>query len=188
MLIGTLITFLLYFCLFIHSYWDVEKKYIKRFTHPPKCGGTTVEKALGMNKLPNKYKHASLKVIYNKLTDLGYNPDEFYKFSITRNPWDRLVSWYHFIKIEKVIAKRILKAIRLKRQINIEQAVLYYTNLSFNDFIINENYLGGYDIEITEHQTNDEILKEYQPRIYAYYYHKKQYKMDYVIRLEHFIY
>jgi hypothetical protein len=70
------------------------------FTHPQKCGGTSVEQLIEQNDPTNtngrKYKHWSLTKQINLIKSKGFNPDEFLKFSIIRNPWDRVVSGYHF--------------------------------------------------------------------------------------------
>ena len=63
---------------------------------------------------------------------LGYNPDHFFKFSLTRNPWDRLVSWYHFITSDT----RLYAFIRTHNLTNdeITDFVQHY-NLTFRDYI-----------------------------------------------------
>lgn len=35
-----------------------------------------------------KFKHASLKTHVDEITNVGYNPNEFFKISCIRNPWD----------------------------------------------------------------------------------------------------
>ncbi len=63
------------------------------FIHIPKCAGVSINKTLygnlaGGHKTLNQY----VKI---------FTPDElqhFFKFTIVRNPWDRLVSAYHFLE------------------------------------------------------------------------------------------
>jgi len=62
------------------------------FIHIPKCGGTTVEKALGWDGAPHHTMEWYMKQNYDS------NPDEYYKFTFVRNPWDRLVSWYFYCR------------------------------------------------------------------------------------------
>lgn len=65
------------------------------FIHIPRTGGTSVEKALvGKNwwNIDPKTKH--LTCVEARQTYRDYW-DDYTKFSITRNPWDWLVSLYH---------------------------------------------------------------------------------------------
>lgn len=73
---------------------SLSQKHKSIFIHIPKNGGTSVCDALGMGK--------SLHYTY-KWYDKNY-PDEWedwFKFTIVRNPWDRLVSCYEYAKAEK---------------------------------------------------------------------------------------
>ena len=69
-----------------------EKKFI--FVAIPKTGTSSIEKALGKysdTELENgKVKHLLLK----NVEDLLDKP--YYKFCFFRNPWDRMVSLYHY--------------------------------------------------------------------------------------------
>lgn len=63
------------------------------FIHIPKCAGVSVNKALYGNLAGG---HAT----YNYYTKV-FNPNEistYFKFTFVRNPWDRLVSAYFFLK------------------------------------------------------------------------------------------
>ena len=60
------------------------------FVHVPKCGGSSVEDQLGI-------AHGHRSAVYFRAAD----PDFFaraWKFSIVRNPYDRLVSAFHYLK------------------------------------------------------------------------------------------
>lgn len=81
--------------------YDLDYKYI--FTHPPKCAGASVAKTLGIfdesHPLFSRYKkfqHADLFDHISELNKLQLNWQDFYKFSVARNPWDRAVSRYFF--------------------------------------------------------------------------------------------
>ena len=85
--------------------YDINKKVI--FTHPHKCGGTSIEELLGFLKLREKYqkvhdfKHGSLEFHINEITAKGFGPEDFFKFSIIRNPWSRAVSFYNHIRYKE---------------------------------------------------------------------------------------
>lgn len=68
---------------------DVENKFV--FVHIPKTGGTSFEYALNGNKEVEE-KHLSLHQL-----DSRYSLDDFFKFSIVRNPWDITVSMYNYM-------------------------------------------------------------------------------------------
>ena len=68
-------------------------KYKCIFVHIPKCAGISVANTLFGNKA------------YGHLPIIGYQKifttqefENFFKFTFVRNPWDRLVSAYHFLK------------------------------------------------------------------------------------------
>ena len=76
-----------------------DKKFI--FFHQGKCGGSSIKRELKV--LSRKYKfdvnhsegHEKLEFFFNLIVGQNLNPDDFFKFTIVRNPWDRAVSWYY---------------------------------------------------------------------------------------------
>jgi Sulfotransferase family len=73
------------------------------FVHIPKTGGSTVSTILRHPNIlsltkhdpaPEKDKHSS---IFEQIEQLGPEAGDYFKFSFVRNPWDRLVSAYHYI-------------------------------------------------------------------------------------------
>ncbi len=65
------------------------------FVHVPKCAGVSVSKALYGNLAGG---HTTLDGYLNI-----FEPTEvfsYFKFTIVRNPWDRLVSAFHFLKAD----------------------------------------------------------------------------------------
>jgi len=82
--------------------YDINKKFI--FTHPPKCGGTSIEELVGFLALRDKFpsvapfKHASLETHIQKLTEKKVPLEDIFKVSIIRNPWARVVSFYNHHK------------------------------------------------------------------------------------------
>jgi hypothetical protein len=60
------------------------------FIHVPKCGGTSVENQLGVF-------HGHRSATYFKSYDQDFFKSAF-KFSLVRNPYDRLVSGFHYLR------------------------------------------------------------------------------------------
>jgi hypothetical protein len=60
------------------------------FVHVPKCGGSSVEAQLGV-------EHGHRSAVYFRAADPGFFA-RAWKFSIVRNPYDRLVSAFHYLK------------------------------------------------------------------------------------------
>ena len=66
------------------------------FVHIPKNAGTSIEKYFGNGSVriqPNK--HADINEIKTKFKN-SYN--NYKKFTIIRNPYDKMVSWYFYLK------------------------------------------------------------------------------------------
>ncbi len=93
----------------------ISHKYKYIFLHIPKTGGTSIEYALNQyndtgntniislggdlyNKNDIRHKHLLLKGYRRKYSDIRENIEEYYKFTIIRNPWDRIASHYRYFK------------------------------------------------------------------------------------------
>lgn len=76
-----------------------EHKFL--FLHLPKTGGTSINKFLN-NKFKNNERDFGhpylLEYTYDEKTDRYSNLDDYFKFTIVRNPYDRLVSAFFYIK------------------------------------------------------------------------------------------
>lgn len=92
--------------------YDLEKKYI--FTHPAKCAGASVEIALGLwnldqdseeFKLYKNMLHKSLRRHIEMVESHGVDWTNLFIFSVVRNPWDRAVSRYFFLKTHNNLFK-----------------------------------------------------------------------------------
>ncbi|MFK5892540.1 MAG: sulfotransferase family 2 domain-containing protein [Pseudomonadota bacterium] len=108
---------------------DHEKKIL--FIHIPKCAGTFIEKHLTPNIQWDKTdeKHLTMEHSIDK-----YGLDivqSYYKFSIIRNPYERLVSFYLYQKRrnEKLFDSNLCDTLCRKYRTN------YYNN--FKDFVFN---------------------------------------------------
>ena len=68
------------------------------FIHIPKCAGTSITKSLeGRMDLPAGHYSAST---YQKVLENGIYT-KLHKFTVVRNPWDRLVSAYFYVQDER---------------------------------------------------------------------------------------
>lgn len=65
------------------------------FIHIPKTGGTSIARSfIGENV--GHYEWYLLKKVFGK------DYDSYFKFAIVRNPWDRVVSAYHYYQSDKI--------------------------------------------------------------------------------------
>lgn len=64
---------------------DHDRKFI--FVHVPKTGGQSITSVLG-GKTPDVATHSPL---------YAYDNPDYFRFGFVRNPWDRMVSLYHFL-------------------------------------------------------------------------------------------
>lgn len=119
----------------------VSHKYKCTFVHIPKTGGTSIEKALEMfadwkhedreklfglihskEILEKKYLSNFLQHLKAKeICELTQLPDDYFVFSLVRNPWDRMVSIYHNMDVN-LITMALDKGVELR-------------NLTFNEFL-----------------------------------------------------
>jgi hypothetical protein len=67
-------------------------RYKIAFIHIPKCAGTSVNKWLEQFQIPERIS------AHPTLESLKRTREIDFSFTIVRNPWDRLVSFYHFTK------------------------------------------------------------------------------------------
>lgn len=129
-----------------------EKKFV--FIHIQKTAGSSIAKVLS--------KDGGTKIIcpqHTFIKNCSYNKD-YFKFTIVRNPWDRLVSWYNIIKLVGVrnnFYKYILNNSKnFSEFINLTDVILdgnVNKSISFNqlDYISDDNgkilvdYIGKFE-------------------------------------------
>ena len=76
-------------------------KYKLIFFHIPKCAGVSVRRAIGIDKTKHKFPHTNVSTAL--AIDVKYSTDDeiynrYHKFTIIRNPFERMVSLYSFRK------------------------------------------------------------------------------------------
>ena len=81
---------------------NINKELKLLFIHVPKCAGKSIEKGFNIPADPDLKR----SIVEGRMTELtfnryGWDLNDYIKFCIVRNPWDRLVSLYHFRKREK---------------------------------------------------------------------------------------
>ena len=97
------------------------------FIHIPKNAGTSIRNSFNINGydkqvVSKRYPHSTCSEIKKYCGDEIWN--SYYKFSFVRNPFDRLVSFYHFHKSDQY-----------KHKIGRERAF----NQSFKEWVMNNN-------------------------------------------------
>lgn len=148
---------------------NIERKFI--FTHPKKCAGTSIEKAfrdeLNLSKeMWDQYlnRHAPLKCELDIVKKHGYDEKDFFKFSIIRNPWDRVVSMYYYLIHREVPKAHICKNPKMAKYL------LKIKEMTFNEFCV------------FEFESSD--FKQFETPTRIYLFDDDEYKIDYVIKYE----
>ncbi|WOO42037.1 sulfotransferase family 2 domain-containing protein [Rubellicoccus peritrichatus] len=122
-----------------------EHKFI--FVHIPKTGGTSIRRALpeGDDCSVDGSPHGTLAMYHKHYGEPIFS--SYFKFAITRNPWDRVVSAYHFNRmqpeeiLDQDIAPNWKKLIRYAKEHSFDEWVktppfadrqLYFISLEFD--------------------------------------------------------
>ncbi len=71
---------------------DWSRQHSALFVHVPKAAGLSVYQALDMDRPPDTHATATAC----QIADQAFF-DNAFKFAVVRNPWDRLVSAYHYL-------------------------------------------------------------------------------------------
>ena len=73
------------------------------FLHFGKCAGSSIKKSLSLvDGLEVKLErgHTDLGTMIKLIKEDGFAPEQYFKFTCARNPWDRMVSLYHHMSTE----------------------------------------------------------------------------------------
>ena len=114
------------------------------FTHIPKTGGVTIEKALeGLGLKPfltpehyafvRKYLNIPPAHFHYEIIEKIYNLNNLYCFTITRNPVDRIISHYQWARTYSKLDQKI-KNLNLKN----------YLEFSFNEYYKDNNFFSNH--------------------------------------------
>lgn len=113
------------------------KIYPSIFVHIPKCGGSSIKEMLrDMNEKSDI--HSKLKDDFYLLEKRNVNLKKYFVFTILRNPWDRVVSYYFFYK--DIIKKDELIANKAKK-LDFSSWINYIATNQQKFKFIHENYL-----------------------------------------------
>jgi chondroitin 4-sulfotransferase 11 len=125
----------------------ISHKYKTIFVHIPKTGGSSVEKLLGItigkdnlySYCPPVYQHMVPRIIKEYIEDDVWT--SYYKFTIVRNPYTRIVSdyvWMQQYKATGVYGMSFNDFIKLRHKIVKNDA--YATNMYYDHFIPQVEY------------------------------------------------
>ncbi|MEQ8712807.1 MAG: sulfotransferase family 2 domain-containing protein [Cyclobacteriaceae bacterium] len=123
----------------------ISRKHKCIFVHVPKCAGTSVEAALHgcpiswfdhLNGIWIQHATASqLKNIYLTQDGDENDWDDFFKFTIVRNPYDRLVSSYNWLCINERIPKSKRSFRRFLEILLMHLGLMKPRTATFKDFL-----------------------------------------------------
>jgi len=125
---------------------DHDRKCI--FIHIPKNAGSTVEKVLGVWEKNNSIKGSKEWMVgpistFDKLRYGLYNEADwqhltaikikkvlgqkqfrkYFSFAIVRNPWDRMISWYHYLDVKVEFCKWVISPYSFKKYVPLERLI-----------------------------------------------------------------
>ena len=151
---------------------SVDKKFI--FIHIPKTAGVTIYEILSkytearfkppVNRLG--WNHENLQQISTALhKDYNVDASSLFKFTFVRNPWDRILSLYHFYNNQT------------------KDHPFYSADKPQVDYI-HDNHISFLDF--CKHVANDEEIFARKPHVKPYidYYMLPEYNYDFVGRVE----
>lgn len=124
----------------------ISSKHKIVFVHIPKCAGTTIIKSFQKQWDSDIDDHQTMDELSLYLNE----NEDYFKFVVIRNPWERIASLYSYFEIQK--SKRVFKDLKDKYQTDtFEKFVLKLpilkqlykpktTFMSMSEYIGNHNY------------------------------------------------
>ena len=115
------------------------------FVHIPKCGGTSIESAFGCwkGKAAQKHYHVgnNSSQHHTCVEILKHFPDckDYFKFAFIRNPFDRLVSEYRYIKSYNKNFNLSFSDLCLDLDKNLRDYAYPYHDKSLCDYLLDNN-------------------------------------------------
>lgn len=134
------------------------RRYI--FVHIPKTGGTALSLALegramaediligdtpkakrrrgrlkGIATRGRIWKHSTLEDVIGLITP--EEAAEFFTFTLVRNPWDRMVSYYHWLRAQSFVhpAVELAKTLEFSAFLNAPQTVASFTRAPYGSYL-----------------------------------------------------
>jgi hypothetical protein len=182
----------------------INRSYKILFVHIPKCAGTSIEKILDMSTTNEYFSHMRIKnsrihipvekfneeeylncvnkppqhMTYNEMCKAIDGVDQFFKFSIVRNPYTRLVSEYEYVKTfknETTTFEKFIQCLDYEKSKRIE---LFHGHLETQTCYL-ENFDGKiYQFENIQECIDD--LKQYSPVTIIPHANKREYTKPYM--------
>ena len=163
------------------------------FVHIPKTGGSTVSTILRRPRHFSLTKHDPIPAIdkhssvFVNLQHLGPDAEDYFKFSFVRNPWDRLVSAYHYITARREKLELVTNNDTFESFLSsfIEEPSKYLEIPYFkpqSDFLVDDNgempldFLGRFE---TFEKDLSVVLREIGGRRMFFKHRKKSKRRDY---------
>jgi len=124
-------------------YYSQKKNFM--FVHIPKTGGQAVKHQLvpyvAIDKSVTYPCHISAQRLQEEFDDFNI----LYKFGFVRNPWDRIVSWYHFSKNRIALPAIFKDFIELMEQGAVYRPLMMTEMLCDKDGKLLVDFVGRYE-------------------------------------------
>jgi len=170
------------------------------FVHVQKSGGSSI-----VNFFKKTKNHNKIKIDIKYLNKKKENINDYFKFTVIRNPWDRMVSFYHYHK-EKILKnnnptetwkylkdltfKKFLKSTKFQKWalVNNITDFINYNKKTHIDYYINfENFENDFKVVKQISGMENKLLEENKSthKEYKHYYNDKSKKIiDFLFKKE----
>lgn len=162
------------------------------FVHVQKSGGTSI-----VNFFKNPKNHNKISIDIKYLNEKKEDINDYFKFTVIRNPWDRMVSFYHYHK-EKIIKndnptktweylkdltfKKFLKSTKFQKWAlvnNITDFITYNKKIYIDYYINFDNFENDFKVVKQISGMENELLEKNKSihKSYKHYYNDKSKKI-----------